>query len=142
MVRTRSVTADQHRHLAHDPWVESSSPTRPTGSSSGSAACRGVRAVGSGPALRARGVLFDRTRAAATSTQPSATGRAPIDAAALTGSSDVAAALEAVDASPPPRMRAHLDFAGAQPAGGRLRAGQARARLDLAHRMPTARSTP
>ena len=44
------------------------------------------------------------------------TGRqALIDAVALNGFSDVAAALEAVEASPLPRMRAYLDFAGAHP---------------------------
>jgi AcrR family transcriptional regulator len=41
--------------------------------------------------------------------------QALIDAVALTGFSDVAAALEAVDASPMTRMRAYLDFAAAHP---------------------------
>jgi len=120
--------------------------------------------------------------------------QALIDAAALNGFSDLAAALEGVDASPMARMRAYLDFAAAHPrvyeamfslpsglafaaddtpeplghaftairdafpdadgtraelawsalhglatlqASGRLRAGGARARLDLAHRMLT-----
>jgi AcrR family transcriptional regulator len=38
-----------------------------------------------------------------------------IDAVALAGFADMAAALEAVDASPGARMRAYLDFAAAQP---------------------------
>ncbi|MTD53144.1 TetR/AcrR family transcriptional regulator [Amycolatopsis pithecellobii] len=41
--------------------------------------------------------------------------QALIDAVALNGFGDVAAALEAVDASPMPRMRAYLDFAAAHP---------------------------
>src|SRR5690348_29091 len=41
--------------------------------------------------------------------------QALIDAVALQGFSDVAAALEAVDASPMARMRAYLDFAAAHP---------------------------
>jgi len=117
-----------------------------------------------------------------------------IDAVALRGFSELAAALEAVDTSPVARMRAYLDFSTAHPrvyeamfsmpsglpfaaedtpeplrrafaavhdafpdadgtraevawaalhglatlqAGGRLRAGQTQARLDLAHRMLT-----
>jgi len=44
-----------------------------------------------------------------------ASRQALIDAVALNGFSDVAAALEAVEASPLPRMRAYLDFAGAHP---------------------------
>ncbi len=120
--------------------------------------------------------------------------QAIVDAVALEGFGDLAAALAAVDASPMARMRAYLDFAAAHPrvyeamfsmpsglafaaddtpeplrlafsamreafpdgdgtraevawsalhglatlqAGGRLRAGQAQARLDLAHRMLT-----
>jgi AcrR family transcriptional regulator len=120
--------------------------------------------------------------------------QALIDAVALTGFSDVAAALAAVDLSPMARLRAYLDFAAAQPrvyeamfslpsglvfgaedtpeplrrafagirdafpdadgtraevawstlhglatlqAGGRLRASQVQARLELAHRMLT-----
>jgi AcrR family transcriptional regulator len=42
--------------------------------------------------------------------------QAIIDAVALTGFRDLAAALEAVDASPMARMRAYLDFAAARPA--------------------------
>ena len=38
-----------------------------------------------------------------------------IDAVALSGFSDIAAALEAVDVSPMARMRAYLDFAAAHP---------------------------
>ena len=41
--------------------------------------------------------------------------QALIDAVALTGFDDLAAALEAVDASPMARMRAYLDFAAARP---------------------------
>lgn len=41
--------------------------------------------------------------------------QALIDAVALNGFRDVAAALQAVDASPMARMRAYLDFAAAQP---------------------------
>jgi AcrR family transcriptional regulator len=41
--------------------------------------------------------------------------QALIDAVALNGFDDLAAALEAVDASPKARMRAYLDFAAAQP---------------------------
>ena len=41
--------------------------------------------------------------------------QALIDAVALGGFSDVAAALEAADASPMARMRAYLDFAAAHP---------------------------
>ena len=41
--------------------------------------------------------------------------QALIDAVALNGFSDLAAVLEAVDASPMGRMRAYLDFAGAHP---------------------------
>jgi AcrR family transcriptional regulator len=41
--------------------------------------------------------------------------QALIDAVALDGFRDVAEALEAVDASPMPRMRAYLDFAAKQP---------------------------
>src|SRR3954464_14780546 len=41
--------------------------------------------------------------------------QALIDAVALNGFSDIAAVLEAADASPMPRMRAYLDFAAAQP---------------------------
>jgi AcrR family transcriptional regulator len=124
--------------------------------------------------------------------------QALIDAVALNGFGDVAAALEAVDASPMPRMRAYLDFAAAHPrvyeamfslpsglafavdhtpeplqrafrgireafpdadgtraevawsvlhglatlgASGRLRANEAQARLDLAHRMLTGQET-
>lgn len=124
--------------------------------------------------------------------------QALIDAVALRGFSDIAAALEAVDVSPLARMRAYLDFAAAHPrvyeamfsmpsglpfaaehtpeplrhafsavreafpdadgtraelawsalhglatleAGGRLRPGQAQARLDLAHRMLTQSGT-
>ena len=120
--------------------------------------------------------------------------QALIDAVALNGFSDVAAVLEAAEASPMARMRAYLDFAAGQPrvyeamfslrsgltfaaddtpeplqrafagirdafpdadgtraevawstlhglvtlqASGRLRASQAQARLDLAHRMLT-----
>ncbi|WP_041795147.1 TetR/AcrR family transcriptional regulator [Modestobacter italicus] len=120
--------------------------------------------------------------------------QALVDAVALQGFDDIAAALEAVEVSPLPRMRAYLDFAAAHPrvyeamfslpsglpfatddtpeplrrafaavhdafpdadgtraevawsvlhglatlqAGGRLRAGEAPARLDLAHRMLT-----
>ena len=123
-----------------------------------------------------------------------ASRQALVDAVALNGFDDVAAALEAVDASPMARMRAYLDFAAAYPrvyeamfslpsglafaaddtpeplrhafsrirdafpdadgtwaevawsalhglatlqASGRLRASQAQARLDLAHRMLT-----
>ena len=44
-----------------------------------------------------------------------ASRQALIDAVALDGFSDVAAALEAVDASPMARMRAYLDFAAAHP---------------------------
>src|SRR5438270_2093211 len=44
-----------------------------------------------------------------------ASRQALIDAVALNGFSDVAAALEAVDASPMARMRAYLDFATAHP---------------------------
>ena len=44
-----------------------------------------------------------------------ASRQALIDAVALNGFSDVAAALEAVKASPLPRMRAYLDFAAAHP---------------------------
>jgi AcrR family transcriptional regulator len=121
-----------------------------------------------------------------------ASRQALIDAVALGGFSDIAAALGMVDAYPMARMRAYLDFAAAHPrvyeamfslpsglafasddipgplrrafsgirdafpdadgtraevawsalhglatlqAGGRLRAGQAQARLDLLHRM-------
>lgn len=127
-----------------------------------------------------------------------ASRQALIDAVALAGFDDIAAALEAVDASPMPRMRAYLDFAAAHPrvyeamfsmptglafaaddtpeplrhafsglreafpdadgtraevawsvlhglatlqAGDRLVAGQAQARLDLAHRMLTQQET-
>jgi AcrR family transcriptional regulator len=127
-----------------------------------------------------------------------ASRQALIDAVALGGFSDIAAALEAVDAYPMARMRAYLDFAAAHPrvyeamfslpsglafasddipgplrrafagirdafpdadgtraevawsalhglatleAGGRLRAGQAQARLDLVHRMLTQQET-
>jgi AcrR family transcriptional regulator len=120
--------------------------------------------------------------------------QALVDAVALQGFDDIAAALEAVEVAPLPRMRAYLDFAATHPrvyeamfslpsglpfaaddtpeplrrafaavhdafpdadgtraevawsvlhglatlqAGGRLRAGEARARLDLAHRMLT-----
>ena len=41
--------------------------------------------------------------------------QALIDAVALNGFSDIAAALDAVDASPMPRMRAYLDFASDHP---------------------------
>jgi AcrR family transcriptional regulator len=41
--------------------------------------------------------------------------QALIDAVALSGFSDIAAALEAVDVSPMARMRAYLDFAAAHP---------------------------
>ena len=41
--------------------------------------------------------------------------QALIDAVALSGFSDLAAALESVDASPMPRMRTYLDFAAAHP---------------------------
>ncbi len=41
--------------------------------------------------------------------------QALIDAVALRGFGDLAAALEAVDAAPLPRMRAYLDFAAAHP---------------------------
>lgn len=41
--------------------------------------------------------------------------QALIDAVALAGFRDIAAALEAVDAAPLPRMRAYLDFATAYP---------------------------
>jgi len=41
--------------------------------------------------------------------------QALIDAVALTGFDDLAAALEAVDASPKARMRAYLDFSAAHP---------------------------
>src|SRR3954452_22628619 len=44
-----------------------------------------------------------------------ASRQALIDAVALNGFDDLAAALEAVDASPMARMRAYLDFAAAQP---------------------------
>jgi AcrR family transcriptional regulator len=44
-----------------------------------------------------------------------ASRQALIDAVALNGFSDVAAALEAVDASPMARMRAYLNFAAAHP---------------------------
>ena len=44
-----------------------------------------------------------------------ASRQALIDAVALNGFSDLAAALEAVDASPMARMRAYLDFAAAHP---------------------------
>ena len=128
-----------------------------------------------------------------------ASRQALIDAVALNGFGDVAAALDAVDRSPMARMRAYLDFAVAHPrvyeamfslpsglafaaddtpaplnrafdairaafpdadgtraelawstlhglatlqAGGRLRADQAQARLDLAHRMLTEQETP
>ena len=124
--------------------------------------------------------------------------QALIDAVALGGFGDLAAALEAVDTSPRARMRAYLDFAAAHPrvyeamfsmpsglpfaaddtpqplrkafaaihdafpeadgtraevawaalhglatlqAGGRLRPGEAQARLDLTHRMLTDEET-
>jgi AcrR family transcriptional regulator len=127
-----------------------------------------------------------------------ASRQALIDAVALGGFSDLAAALEAADPSPGARMRAYLDYAAARPrvyeamfslpsglvfaagnipaplqhafagirdafpdadgtraevawstlhglatlqASGRLRAGQAQARLDLAHRMLTGQET-
>ncbi len=127
-----------------------------------------------------------------------ASRQALIDAVALSGFSDLAAALEAADTSPMARMRAYLDFAAAHPrvyeamfslpsrlafatddtpeplhrafsgirdafpdadgtraevawsalhglatlqASGRLRASQAQARLDLAHRMLTEQET-
>src|SRR5947199_9168329 len=41
--------------------------------------------------------------------------QALIDAVALNGFNDIAAALEAVDATPMARMRAYLDFAAAHP---------------------------
>src|SRR4051794_38005550 len=41
--------------------------------------------------------------------------QALVDAVVLAGFSDLAAALEAVDPSPLPRMRAYLDFAAAHP---------------------------
>src|SRR5437588_7928053 len=41
--------------------------------------------------------------------------QALIDAVALNGFTDIAVALEAVDASPMARMRAYLDFAAAHP---------------------------
>src|SRR5512140_3668679 len=44
-----------------------------------------------------------------------ASRQALIDTVALNGFSDIAAALEAVEASPMPRMRAYLDFAAAHP---------------------------
>lgn len=44
-----------------------------------------------------------------------ASRQALIDAVALSGFSDIAAALEAADASPMARMRAYLDFAAAHP---------------------------
>jgi AcrR family transcriptional regulator len=44
-----------------------------------------------------------------------ASRQALIDAVALNGFSDIAAALEAVEASPMPRMRAYLAFAAAHP---------------------------
>jgi AcrR family transcriptional regulator len=44
-----------------------------------------------------------------------ASRQALIDAVALNGFDDIAAALEAVDASPMARMRAYLDFAAAHP---------------------------
>jgi AcrR family transcriptional regulator len=44
-----------------------------------------------------------------------ASRQALVDAVALNGFSDIAAALEAVDPSPLPRMRAYLDFAAAHP---------------------------
>ncbi len=125
--------------------------------------------------------------------------QAIVDAVALEGFAELAAALAAVDASPMARMRAYLDFAGAHPrvyeamfsmpsglvfaaddtpeplrlafariheafpdsdgtraevawsalhglatlqVGGRLRPGQAQARLDLTHRMLTQGDTP
>jgi AcrR family transcriptional regulator len=128
-----------------------------------------------------------------------ASRQALIDAVALSGFDELAAALETVDASPPARMRAYLDFAVAHPrvyeamfslpsglafasddipeplqrafsgirdafpdadgtraevawsalhglatleASGRLRKGQAQARLDLAHRMLTQQEAP
>jgi AcrR family transcriptional regulator len=124
--------------------------------------------------------------------------QALVDAVALRGFDDLAAALEAEDPSPLARMRTYLDFAAAHPrvyeamfsmptglpfaaedvpeplrraftgvqdvfpdadgtraevawsalhglatlqAGGRLRPGQAQARLDLAHRMLTQQET-
>ncbi|MBB3674756.1 TetR-like C-terminal domain-containing protein [Modestobacter versicolor] len=124
--------------------------------------------------------------------------QALVDAVALDGFAEVAAALEAVEAVPVARMRAYLDFAAAHPrvyeamfslpsglafaaegtpaplrrafagisevfpgeagtraevawstlhglatlaAGGRLRAGEAAARLDLAHRLLTGEGT-
>ena len=44
-----------------------------------------------------------------------ASRQALVDAVALHGFSGIAAALEAVDASPMPRMRSYLDFAAAHP---------------------------
>jgi AcrR family transcriptional regulator len=44
-----------------------------------------------------------------------ASRQALVDAVALNGFDDLAAALEAADASPMPRMRAYLDFATAHP---------------------------
>src|SRR5436190_9149173 len=44
-----------------------------------------------------------------------ASRQALVDAVTLNGFVDLAAALEAVDASPMPRMRAYLDFAAAHP---------------------------
>jgi AcrR family transcriptional regulator len=44
-----------------------------------------------------------------------ASRQALVDAVALGGFADIAAALAAVDASPMPRMRAYLDFAAAHP---------------------------
>src|SRR4029453_852368 len=44
-----------------------------------------------------------------------ASRQALIDAVALSGFDDIAAALEAVDASPTARMRAYLEFADAHP---------------------------
>src|SRR3954452_8250653 len=127
-----------------------------------------------------------------------ASRQALIDAVALDGFTDIAAALAAIEASPMSRMRAYLDFAAAHPrvyeamfsmpsglpfaaddtprplrqafaalrdafpdadgtraevawaalhglatlgAGGRLRAGQVQARLDLPHRMLTREET-
>jgi AcrR family transcriptional regulator len=65
-------------------------------------------------------VTMRRLAAALGVTQPVlysafASRQALIDAVALSGFGDLAAALEAVDASPMARMRAYLDFAAAHP---------------------------
>jgi len=78
-------------------------------------AARGLAESGGWPAVTMRRLAGELGVTQPVLYSAFASRQALIDAVALSGFSDIAAALEAADATPMARMRAYLDFAAAHP---------------------------